>query len=406
MKRHLIPALAILAGLIIVVGCKKRHHADVGPIQAATPIPTPTSIPTAIPISTAIPSPTATLDLTQTFLAYTATVSPTNTNTPTITPSASMTGTPSPSPTPSDTPQPFGSFWGMNGANFSSGGEIFWSNIYHHDPGTDLVIGNNQVWGPGYPRAYSVSDINAKNRGNYTFTDCNEDSYYFSNVNDVGCDGIIAQPVVDWAGLKTSAQNSGCDWSVLIPIPAWYSFSEQGLLFKPGDSDYPGSYGGPDASWAAIIESRLITLQTAAPAGCGITGSALDNEVVYIDTSPGGETPYFVSAGDNNHPKTIKQSGSPPKFRGSIVTAGELQIVGSGGSFTAMSAPAGGWIPSSASMNVNFQGLIVTGGDFGWAGNPVVYGSIIVFGDLVSVGGIKLYGFPAFPYSGISGGGF
>lgn len=329
MKKLLFPALALLAGLIIVAGCKKKT-----PLQ---------------------PKPTATETTTATLV-------------------------PSLSPTPSATPGVFGAFWNYGGLSPSSKARVFWGDMYHLDTSTDMDISINQPWGPGYPSAFSVSDINANNRaGNPTFTDCSEDDFYFSNYEDPGCPGMPAEPVIDWAGLKTLAQNSGCDWSTLTPIPAWYTGGPQvGMLFQVGDDDYPGAWCAcPDDQWLATVQPRLDTMQAGAPAGCGITGAALDSQVVYVDTTDGG-IPTALPLG--NHPNDIVQTGTPPMFRGTFITTGSVAIVGGGGTVVGMTAPAGGWLPASQIKNVNFYGLIVTGGMFSWAGNPVVYGSIITKG--------------------------
>lgn len=308
--------------------------------------------------------------------------------------------------------QPFTSAVSSEGGLSIAGkAQIFWGHMYNFDDTTVMQINTLQEWGTGYPKAYSLSDINAKNRGNRLFELCNEDvpnAYYFANAEDVGCEGMPNPPVIDWMDYRDRAENTlppGCDWPTMAATPTWYTGVEKGMLFQDGDGDYPGPCCGADDQWSTIVKPRYDTLtDPVGSGGCGITGDDLEDIVVYIDTTDGAP-PTATSPG--NHPNTVKQTANYPKFRGTLVMTGALGITGGGGTSTAMEPPPGDWLPgTTVTDNVNFQGLIVTGGQFSWSGGPIIYGSVVSFGSFSSVGGIKIYYNYEFPYEGVSGGVF
>ena len=170
------------------------------------------------------------------------------------------------------------------------------------------------------------------------------------------------------------------------------------MLFRSYNANYAGLYTKA-AKWDAI-QARLDVVAAAAPAGCG---KPMDSETtVYIDLEDGslpGPVPVPTLM-----PKQISAYGC--SFKGQFVTTGDLYMKGPGGINKTILPPPGSWLPTSATVDVNFEGLVVVGGDMYWNSSPLIYGSLVIEGAYDSTGTIIVYYNYYFPYDGIAGGTF
>ncbi len=330
----------------------------------------------------------------------------------------------------------FGSAMTSGGAAVLKGSnEVYWGDVYCYNTDTSnpsLTLGNKQPLGPGYPAFHTLGygeaygDIKLK-AGNVIYSNCTDagaadKKLYPRDPN------MPPMPVIDIEGLRQRSkqiysENGVSSYETGYFYYAYPTTAGEGPNSKSGGAagtgvernhQYNDKTSADYLSWKNKIKVVLNRAGINLGKGTGWPGS--DDFVVFCDTKDGKPldatgTNRYNGDGCGGTAKNAVDFGGC-YFNGTLVLLGDFCWSAGGGGYPSMYRPDDGWLPAgpynisgAKDIAVNFNGFLYVGGDVPkMTGNPLIYGSMYINGEVDSTGNFTLYYRDDFNYGMIAPG--